>query len=137
MAANSNPTRTAAGNTQKPGQEREEQTAALNASAAAFDHNLNKAAEYGNATLNPPEGVHVELPASASASTLSETNHSAKTGTGAQKDREAGATTLAASRVDAAGQRLTTNQGVPVADNQHSLKAGLRGPALLKPRNLS
>ena len=27
---------------------------------------------------------------------------------------------------------LTTNQGVPVADNQNSLKAGLRGPALLE-----
>ena len=27
---------------------------------------------------------------------------------------------------------LTTNQGVPVADNQNSLKAGFRGPALLE-----
>ena len=27
---------------------------------------------------------------------------------------------------------LTTNQGVPVADNQNSLKAGIRGPALLQ-----
>ena len=27
---------------------------------------------------------------------------------------------------------LTTNQGVPVGDNQNSLKAGLRGPALLE-----
>ncbi|MCB1812575.1 MAG: catalase, partial [Candidatus Competibacteraceae bacterium] len=27
---------------------------------------------------------------------------------------------------------LTTNQGVPVADNQNSLKAGARGPALLE-----
>ena len=34
--------------------------------------------------------------------------------------------------VDAAGQRLTTNQGVPVGDNQNSLKAGLRGPVLLE-----
>ena len=31
-----------------------------------------------------------------------------------------------------AGGVLTTNQGVPVADNQNSLKAGLRGPALLE-----
>ena len=31
-----------------------------------------------------------------------------------------------------AGRALTTNQGVPVADNQNSLKAGLRGPALLE-----
>ena len=27
---------------------------------------------------------------------------------------------------------LTTNQGVPIADNQNSLKAGLRGPTLLE-----
>ena len=31
-----------------------------------------------------------------------------------------------------AGQTLTTNQGVPIGDNQHSLKAGLRGPSLLE-----
>jgi catalase len=35
-------------------------------------------------------------------------------------------------RTDASGQVLTTNQGVPIADNQNSLKAGLRGPALLE-----
>ncbi|PTN48468.1 catalase HPII, partial [Achromobacter xylosoxidans] len=35
-------------------------------------------------------------------------------------------------RADSSGQMLTTNQGVRVSDNQHSLKAGLRGPALLK-----
>lgn len=35
-------------------------------------------------------------------------------------------------RVDASDQALTTNQGVGIADNQHSLKAGLRGPALLE-----
>ncbi len=30
------------------------------------------------------------------------------------------------------GERLTTNQGVPVADNQNSLKAGTRGPTLME-----
>ena len=35
-------------------------------------------------------------------------------------------------RVDSADRVLTTNQGVPVADNQNSLKAGLRGPSLLE-----
>lgn len=35
-------------------------------------------------------------------------------------------------RADSTGQILTTNQGVPIADNQHSLTAGLRGPALRK-----
>src|SRR4029434_1842237 len=35
-------------------------------------------------------------------------------------------------RVDSTDQQITTNQGVPVADNQNSLKAGLRGPTLLE-----
>ncbi|MGE3956023.1 MAG: catalase [Vicinamibacterales bacterium] len=35
-------------------------------------------------------------------------------------------------RADSTGQRLTTNHGVPIADNQNSLKAGLRGPTLLE-----
>jgi catalase len=35
-------------------------------------------------------------------------------------------------RVDSTARVLTTNQGVPVADNQDSLKAGLRGPTLLE-----
>jgi catalase len=35
-------------------------------------------------------------------------------------------------RADGSDQPLTTNQGVPVADNQNSLKAGLRGPTLLE-----
>ncbi len=34
--------------------------------------------------------------------------------------------------MDSGGRTLTTNQGVPVADNQNSLKAGLRGPSLLE-----
>jgi catalase len=40
--------------------------------------------------------------------------------------------TLDAARVDSGGAALTTNQGVLVADNQNSLKAGLRGPTLLE-----
>src|SRR6476661_3297930 len=39
---------------------------------------------------------------------------------------------LAPHTEDGTGQFLTTNQGVPIADNQNSLKAGARGPALLK-----
>jgi len=35
-------------------------------------------------------------------------------------------------RTDSSGRVLTTNQGVPVADNQNSLKAGLRGPTLME-----
>ena len=40
--------------------------------------------------------------------------------------------TLDRVRVDAAGQVLTTNQGVAIADNQNSLKYGERGPVLLE-----
>src|SRR6202044_1508653 len=43
-----------------------------------------------------------------------------------------GSLPLDRSRVDSTGQTLTTNQGVPVANNQDSLKAGLRGPTLLE-----
>lgn len=34
--------------------------------------------------------------------------------------------------VDNNGQRLTTNQGVRVSDDEHSLKAGVRGPTLME-----
>src|SRR5580693_482939 len=35
-------------------------------------------------------------------------------------------------RAEAPAQVLTTNQGVPISDNQNSLKAGFRGPVLLE-----
>ncbi|BCQ58347.1 hypothetical protein PBOI14_00970 [Pseudomonas sp. Boi14] len=35
-------------------------------------------------------------------------------------------------RSDATGQALRTNQGVKIADNQNTLKAGARGPSLLE-----
>ncbi|MGV8961418.1 MAG: catalase [Stenotrophomonas sp.] len=66
------------------------------------------------------------------ASTLSETNHSDKTGHAALSGSNPASGPLDRMRVDSSGQRLTTNQGVGIADNQNSLKAGLRGPALLK-----
>lgn len=99
---------------------------------SAMPFNANKAAEHGEASLQPPAG-QVNKPANATvmASTLSEQNISTKTGkpnlsinpTNGPLDRV---------RVDSGGQVLTTNQGVPVADNQNSLKAGLRGPTLLE-----
>ncbi len=39
---------------------------------------------------------------------------------------------LDAFRVQSTGTDLTTNQGVPIADNQNSLRAGERGPTLLE-----
>src|SRR5438445_7963933 len=39
---------------------------------------------------------------------------------------------LAKNRENSAGQHLTTNQGLPVNDDQNSLKARARGPSLLE-----
>src|SRR5678816_1825688 len=101
---------------------RDRKAAATQDVAAAFPFNPNKAAEYDpDAALAPPEGASVK-PADpiVGASTVSELNGSDKTGA------------LERVRVDSTGRVLTTNQGVPVADNQNSLKAGLRGPTLLE-----
>ena len=101
---------------------------------AAMPHNANKSLECGrDNALAPPPGLTAE-PASdlVSASTLSEVNDSAKTGDAAVPGLHANDGQLARARVDGSGHVLTTNQGVPIADNQHSLKAGLRGPVLLE-----
>ncbi len=104
------------------------------ATAAAMPFNANKGAEHGRANaVAPPKGAVVD-PASplVGASTLAEDNSSDKTGRPAATGSNPTVGPLERVRVDATGQRLTTNFGVPVADNQNSLKAGLRGPALLK-----
>jgi len=49
-----------------------------------------------------------------------------------QADARAAKGTQDVGEGQAAAQTLTTNQGVPVGDNQHSLKAGLRGPTVLE-----
>jgi len=67
------------------------------------------------------------------ASTLTEGNPSPKTGSGNPPlSFNPASGSLNRVRVDSSGQALTTNQGIPVGDNQNSLKAGLRGPALLE-----
>jgi catalase len=96
--------------------------------------NANKAGEYGEKARKPAAGAHatprdVEI----TGSTLSESNPSPKVGFGAPVvGHNATIGPLDRVRTDAGGRGLTTNQGVPVADNQNSLKAGLRGPALLE-----
>lgn len=102
--------------------------------AAAMPANKNKAAEHGEANaLKTPVGATAK-PASRlpTASTLSEASTSQKTGTAPNEGVNATIDTLDRVRVDSGGQVLTTNQGVPVADNQNSLKAGARGPVLLE-----
>ena len=102
--------------------------------AAAFPFNATKPAEFGKASRQPVAGQSVKVsPPSVGASTLTEATASPKVGGG---DPAAGLNMtngpLDRIRVDSGGQALTTNQGVPIADNQNSLKAGLRGPALLE-----
>ena len=99
-----------------------EQMAAAQAMALAMPHNTGKAKELGRENaLTPPAGAHLSSPSpTTAASTLTDVNTSAKS------------QALDAQRADATGQVLTTNHGVPIADNQNSLKAGLRGPTLLE-----
>ena len=112
-----------------------EKAAATQDVAAAFPFNPIKAAEYDpDAMLAPPEGASVK-PADpiAGASTVSELNGSAKVGSGGPNiGQNPTVGPLDRVRVDSTGRALTTNQGVPVGDNQSSLKAGLRGPTLLE-----
>jgi catalase len=99
--------------------------------AAKFPFNAAKPSEF----VAQPATGQVEQPeaAAVSGSTLTEANASAKLGSGKPRSGfNAGNGPLDRVRVDSGGQVLTTNQGVPVADNQNSLKAGLRGPSLLE-----
>ena len=97
----------------------------------AMPFNSAKSSEYGS-TSPPPEGPHEPMPSpTTGAGTLSEKNESLKTGP-ATLEPQALDGSLDSKRVNSEGQVLTTNQGVPVANNQDSLKAGLRGPTLLE-----
>jgi catalase len=102
--------------------------------AEAMMENPTKAGEYGDAARKPQEGAHHEpREPLITGSTLSEQNPSPKVGSGAPvAGFNATIGPLDRVRADSAARALTTNQGVPVADNQNSLKAGLRGPALLE-----
>jgi catalase len=108
--------------------------AGTQALAAAMPGNPLKAADHGLAAGHAPLEGPSAKPATddVTGSTLSEHNESDKVGTGALPGFNANLGTLETARVDSGGQALTTNQGVLVADNQNSLKAGLRGPALLE-----
>jgi len=99
-----------------------EQSAAAQSLAAAMPYNTGKAKEFGRENAAAPaRGASTASDSrTASASTLSEDNVSAKTDA------------LDRSRSGATGQALTTNHGVAIGDNQNSLKSGLRGPTLLE-----
>ena len=107
---------------------------ASNDFVAAMPHNPNKALEHGrDNALSPPAGKTVEPGSSAlTASTATEQSATDKTGGAAQLGTNATIESLDRVRVDPSDRSLTTNQGVPIGDNQNSLKAGLRGPSLLE-----
>ncbi len=111
-----------------------EKLAGAEAVAGAFPFNAAKPTEFGDAARTPATGQSVEPPDPAvTGSTLSETNASEKVGSGnPQMGTNPTVGSLDRVRVDSGGQQLTTNQGVAIADNQNSLKAGFRGPALLE-----
>ena len=103
--------------------------------AASVPFNPNKAREHGLTDGHaPPAGeahaVHDPLD---TASTTTEDTPSSKLGSGVPSDGfNPGNGPLDRVRVDSSGQTLTTNMGVAIADNQNSLKAGLRGPTLME-----
>ncbi len=111
-----------------------EQASASEDFVAAMPHNSIKELEYGHDNaVAPPPGATVEPDSSAlTASTMTEEAGTAKTGGAAPLGANATVASLDRVRVDASDQALTTNQGVRIADNQNTLKAGLRGPSLLE-----
>jgi catalase len=102
--------------------------------AADMPYNPDKPIEYGEAARTAHVGAtHQASSPLATASTSTETIASPKLGDGTPNlgDNPLNGP-LDRVRVDDSGQRLTTNQGVAVADNQDSLKIGLRGPTALE-----
>ncbi|TWI64396.1 catalase [Pseudoduganella lurida] len=102
--------------------------------AAKVGYNANKAGEYGDAARTPQPGQTAKPDADiVTASTAVENVASPKTGSG-QPPIGVNNTIAPLDRVraDSNDRVLTTNQGVPVASNQDSLKQGLRGPTLME-----
>lgn len=135
-ASGSSARSTVAGPTQKelPQDAATAKIAGTESVAAAFPFNAAKLSEFGKAALRPEAGQTMDLPDPIiGGSTLSETNVSVKVGKGSPPAGfNPGNEALDRVRVASEGRQLTTNQGVPIADNQNSLKAGLRGPTLLE-----
>ena len=102
--------------------------------AQLVSHNLIKDKEYGYANaVSPAKGSTVNSESKlVSSSTVSEETTNPKVGTAGTHGVNALIDSLDRVRVDSTGRTLTTNHGVAIADNQNSLKAGVRGPALLE-----
>jgi len=102
--------------------------------AAAIPFNSTKALEHGmeNGLATNPGITATPGSRLPTASTLTEDAPNSKTGGAAVEGVNNTIDSLDRVRVDSSGRVLTTNQGVPIADNQNSLKAGPRGPVLLE-----
>jgi catalase len=103
--------------------------------AASMPFNAHKPAEYDPDAATAPLAGSFAVPDDpiVGSSTVTEMNGSDKVGSGGPTigtNRTIGP--LDRVRVDSTKRAITTNQGVPVGDNQNSLKAGLRGPTLLE-----
>jgi catalase len=105
-----------------------------NALAESFPFNRDKPTEFGEGVRRAKPGTSARsVEPTVTGSTLSETTtRSQKAGDPASLGLNPGNAPLEKDRVDSGGRVLTTNFGQPVADNQNSLKAGARGPALLE-----
>jgi catalase len=111
-----------------------EKTVAGKQLSADMPFNETKASEYGDAARTPTQGAsHTPASPAATGSTSSEIMMSDKVGGGVPPvGVNPTVAPLDRVRVDGSAQQLTTNQGVPVADNQNSLKVGLRGPTAME-----
>jgi catalase len=110
-----------------------EKFASTEAIASQFPFNAAKASEFSDPPVPSPGQVVEPSDPRLAGSTLSEENTSPKVGAGhLSVGFNPSSASLDRVRVDSMGRALTTNQGVKVSDNQNSLKAGRRGPALLE-----
>jgi catalase len=81
-----------------------------------------------------PEGERAANPRPSDHPASQAAEHDAANGRSTSPDRpeDPKAADLGVYREDGSGQVLTTNQGLPISDNQNTLKAGERGPSLLE-----
>jgi len=106
--------------------------ACVEALVSSMPFNTAKSSEIGDEGAATGQSVESPHPI-VGGSTLTEANASPKVGEGnPQISFNPNNASLDRVRVDSSGRALTTNQGIPVSDNQNSLKASLRGPALLE-----
>ncbi|WP_406622904.1 catalase [Acidovorax sp. SDU_ACID1] len=102
--------------------------------ASAIPYNSTKALEHGesNGLATAAGAVASAGSRLPTASTLTESTHNAKVGGAALEGVNSTMDSMDRVRVDSSDRMLTTNQGVRIADNQNSLKAGLRGSVLME-----